>query len=69
VCLESRCALRLQYVDLAVSKLPLKCAVVSSYSVVKRRLKCNTGKVCNFLFQFLLTKVLSIAEHVFISSQ
>jgi hypothetical protein len=37
------------YVWLSVSKLPLKCAVVSLYSVVKRRLKCNTGKVCNCL--------------------
>jgi hypothetical protein len=53
---ESRCALRLRYVDLVVvSKLPLKCAVVSLYSVVKQRLKCNTGKVCNCLIQFLLT--------------
>jgi hypothetical protein len=44
---------------LSVSKLPLKCAVVSLYSVVKQRLKCNTGKVCNCLIQFLLTMVLS----------
>jgi hypothetical protein len=29
---------------LSVSTLPLKCAVVSLYSVVKQRLKCNTGK-------------------------
>jgi hypothetical protein len=34
------------YIWLSVSKLPLKCAVVSLYSVVKQRLKCNTGKVC-----------------------
>jgi hypothetical protein len=40
---------------LSVSKLPLKCAVVSLYSVVKQRLKCNIGKVCNCLIQFLLT--------------
>jgi hypothetical protein len=40
--------------------LALKCAVVSLYSVVKQRLKCNTGKVCNCLVQFLLTTVLSI---------
>jgi hypothetical protein len=33
VCSESHCALRLRYIDLAVStKLPLKCAVVSLYS-------------------------------------
>jgi hypothetical protein len=42
---------------LSVSKLPLKCAVVLLYSVVKQRLKCNTGKVCNCLIQFLLTMV------------
>jgi hypothetical protein len=50
---------------LSVSKLPLKCAVVSLYSVVKQRLNCNTGKVCNCLIQFLLTTVLSIEESVF----
>jgi hypothetical protein len=47
----------------------LKCAVVSLYSVVKQRLKCNTGKVCNCLIQFLLIMVLSIVERVFISVQ
>jgi hypothetical protein len=36
----------------SISKLPLKCAVVSLYSVVKQRFKCNTGKVCNCLIQF-----------------
>jgi hypothetical protein len=51
---------------LAVSKLPLKCAVVPMYSVVKQRLKRNTGKVCNCLIQFLLTIVLSIDECVFL---
>jgi hypothetical protein len=67
---ESRCALRLRYVDLlSVSRLPLKCAVVSLYSIVKQRLKCNTSKVCNCLIQFLLTMVLSIEERVFISAQ
>jgi hypothetical protein len=45
---------------LSVSKLPLKCAVVSLYSFVKQRLKCNTGKVCNCLIQFVLTMVLAI---------
>jgi hypothetical protein len=40
---------------LSVSKLPLKSAVVSLYSVVKQRFKCNTGKVYNCLIQFLLT--------------
>jgi hypothetical protein len=43
------------WIWLSVSKLPLKCAIVSLYSVVKQRLKCNTGKVCNCLIQFLLT--------------
>jgi hypothetical protein len=32
-------------------------------------LKCNTGKVCNCLIQFLLTMVLSIEECVFIRAQ
>jgi hypothetical protein len=68
--LESRCTLRLRYVHLVVSiKLPLKCAVVSLYLVVKKRLKCNTGKVCNCLNQFLLTLVLSVEEHVFMNAQ
>jgi hypothetical protein len=44
----------------------LKCAVVSPHSVVKQRLKCNTGKVFNCLIQFLLTVVLSIEERVFL---
>jgi hypothetical protein len=57
------------YILLSVSKLPLKCAVVSLYSVVKQRFKCNTGKVCNCLTQFLLIMVLSIEERVFISAQ
>jgi hypothetical protein len=30
---------------MSVSKLPLKCAAVSLYSVVKQWLRCNTGKV------------------------
>jgi hypothetical protein len=49
-------ALRLDYgtwIWLSVSKLPLKCAVVSLYSAVKKLLKCNTGKMC-CLIQFLL---------------
>jgi hypothetical protein len=40
------------WIWLSVSNLPLKCAVVSMYSVVKQRLKCNTGKVFNCLIQF-----------------
>jgi hypothetical protein len=60
---EIRCALRLQYVDLVFS---IKVSVVSLYSVVTQRLKCNTGKVCNCLIQFLLTVVLSIEERVFL---
>jgi archaellum biogenesis protein FlaJ (TadC family) len=58
---ESRCALRLRYVDLVVS-IEVAVAVVSLYSGVKQRLKCNTGKVCNCLIMFLLTVVLSIEE-------
>jgi hypothetical protein len=37
----------------------LEVCCFSLYSVVKQRLKCNTGKVCNCLIQFLLTTVLS----------
>jgi hypothetical protein len=44
----------------------LKCAVVSLYSVVKQRLKFNTGKVCNCLVQLLLTVVFSIEERDFL---
>jgi hypothetical protein len=40
---------------LSLLKLPLQCAVVSLHSVVKQMSKCNTGKVCNWLIQFLLT--------------
>src|SRR5215510_1356729 len=42
--------------------------VVVSRLRVKQRLKCNTGKVCNCLIQFLLTMVISIEEPVYISS-
>jgi hypothetical protein len=56
---ESRCALMLRYVDLVGSiEVAIEVAVVSLYSVVKQRFKCNTGKVCNCLIQFLLTMVL-----------
>jgi hypothetical protein len=52
---ESRCSHRLRYVYLVVSiEAAVKCAVVSLYSVVKQRLKCNTGKMCNCLITFLL---------------
>jgi hypothetical protein len=41
-------AVRLLYVDLVDSiEVPVECAVVLLYSVVKQRLKNNTGKVCN----------------------
>jgi hypothetical protein len=53
------------YILLSVLKLPLKCAVVSLHSVVKQRLKCNTGKVFNCLIQFLLTMIPSIASITF----
>jgi NADH:ubiquinone oxidoreductase subunit H len=52
------------YIWLSVPKLPLQCAVVSLYSVVKQQLKCNAGKVCHCLIQFLPTVVLSIEERV-----
>ena len=39
---------------------------MSLYSAVKQRFKCNTGKVFNFLNQFLFTLVLSIEERVFL---
>jgi hypothetical protein len=42
-------------ISLSVPKLPLQCAVVSLYSVVKQRFKCNISKVCNCLIPFLLT--------------
>jgi hypothetical protein len=32
----------------------VRCAVVSLHSVVKQRLKCTTGRVCNCLIQFVL---------------
>jgi hypothetical protein len=41
------------YIWLSVSKLLLKCAVVSLYSVVKQWLKCNIGKVCNCLIRLV----------------
>jgi hypothetical protein len=63
VCSESRCALTLRYVDLVVS---IEVAVFSLYSVVKQRLMCNTGKVCDCLIHFLLTTVLSSEKHVFL---
>jgi Na+/phosphate symporter len=47
-------------------KLPLKCAVVSLYSVVKQRLKRYTSKVCNSLIQFLVTTLLSIEDRAFL---
>jgi hypothetical protein len=57
------------YIWLSVSNLPLQCVDVSLYSVVNQRLKCNTGKVCNFLIQFLLTVILSIEGRVVVSAQ
>jgi hypothetical protein len=54
---------------LSVSKLPLKRAVVSLYSVAKQQLKCNAGKLCNSLIPLLLTMVLSVEERVFTSTQ
>jgi hypothetical protein len=45
------------YIWLSVSKLPLKCALFSLYSVVKQRLKCNTDQACDCLIQFLVGMV------------
>jgi hypothetical protein len=54
---------------LSASKLPLMCAVVSLYSVVKQRLKCNTGKVFNSAFThygfFSIEKRVFLVEYVF----
>jgi hypothetical protein len=62
---ESRFALRQRYVDLLVSiGVAAKVRSCFTYSVVKRRLKCNTGKACNCLIQFLLTVVLAIEERI-----
>jgi hypothetical protein len=56
--LESRCALRLRYVHLVVSiEVAVEVCCCFTVSIVKQRLKCNTGKVCNCLIQFLLTMV------------
>jgi hypothetical protein len=54
------------YVDLIVSiEVAVAVCFVSLYSVVKQRLKCNTGKVCNCSIQVLLTMDLSIDfEHL-----
>jgi hypothetical protein len=57
MCSESRCALRLRYVDLVVSiEVATEVCVFSLYSVVKQRLKCNTSKARNLIFEcdFLL---------------
>jgi hypothetical protein len=55
---ESRCALRLRYVDLVVSVLKS----LSLYSVDKQRLKSK--KVCNCLIQFLPTVILKLAPRL-----
>jgi hypothetical protein len=67
---ESRCALRLRYLDSVVSiEVLLKCAVVLLYSFVKQRLKCNTGEACNCLIQFLLTMAHEKRNQHFLSAQ
>jgi hypothetical protein len=65
---ESRCALSLRYVDLVFSiEVAVEvCCLFLLYSVVKQRLKCNTGRVCDCLIQFLLTMIFSIEERVFL---
>jgi hypothetical protein len=51
-----RRALSLRYVDLVVSieVAVAVCCCFTVFSCFKQRLKCNTGKVCNGLIQFLL---------------
>jgi hypothetical protein len=66
---EICCALRLRYVDLVVSIEVAIAVCCCLYSVVRQRLECNTGKVCNCLIVFLLTVVLLTEERVFISAQ
>jgi hypothetical protein len=67
VCSESRCVLLLRCVDfVSVSRLSLKCTVVSLHSTVKQRMKCNFRRVFNCLIKFLLTMVLSTEERVFL---
>jgi hypothetical protein len=63
VCSESRYSLKLWYVDLVVC-IEVAVEVCCCFTVVKQWLKCNTGKVCNCLIQFLLTMVVSIEERV-----
>jgi hypothetical protein len=60
---ESRCALRLRYIDLVVS-VEVAVEVCCCFTVFsfKQQLKCNIGKVSNCLIQFLLTMFLSIEE-------
>jgi hypothetical protein len=53
---ESRCALRLWYVDLVVS-IEVAVEVCCCFTVLKQQFKCNTGKVCNCSIQFLLSLV------------
>jgi hypothetical protein len=54
---------------LSVSKLPLKCAVVSLYSVVKQLLKSNTGKVCNCFYSEWFFQLTTSLPTPFISAQ
>jgi hypothetical protein len=55
---KSRCTLRLRYVDLVVSiEVAFEVCCCFTLFSIKRRLNCNTGKVCNCLIQFLLTVV------------
>jgi len=54
---------QLQYINIIIIII----IIISLYSVVKQRLKCNTGAVFSCLIQFLLTVVLSIEERVFLA--
>jgi hypothetical protein len=56
-----------RYVYLVVSvEVAFEVCCCLMYSVVKQRLKCNTGKLCHCLIQFLLTMVISIEKRVFL---
>jgi hypothetical protein len=62
---KSLCTGYHSYIRFTLLTLPLKCAVVSLYSVVKQRLKCNTGKVCNCLIQIYSLWFVDITSNTF----
>jgi hypothetical protein len=65
-------AVHLAYVTqiwLSVSTLPLQCAVVSLYSVVKQRLKCNTVNLLKTERRSLYLKAQSVPHCKHFSSR